>query len=441
MNVNLKSANSIYPCLDFYQVLIEQPSLGVTGLIRLLRIYVTQQPATSVKNLIYIREYKIPPSNLLNIECQLFAALYKYYCFVYVAINESTNAVKVRSVPVCKLTMIDHSGDPSTEGQGSSEDMESTLNHLPLAGPSLDVRGTSLHYGLSKKLYYQNKVQQGSETSRTIEVNCECTDDKYTTIPLAQINASVAIKLYISRCHGHDSDEDQRLDNGLNGRLVSAINPVNVCILNLTKGSSRLLRLESPFIALDSLASTLKLRDGPLKVDPLLRVVNGSIFHQLKSPFIRIEASRDAFLSLRLFEQFNDGRGKGGRERTTANKMRRTLARGREGEEEEGQLWFNLLSPLHYSALGFGAFTVAAILLYSCACLTSYRKRTIVVQISDIEDEITDNSYVAQSSVVPFEFADDVDSLEMDYYDYHATLLANNDDDDLSPDVNVEASD
>lgn len=403
--MDLVAPNSIYPCLDEFSILVNKPELDTTQYVRLLRVYVAEQRTTKWRQLQYVREHKLPLNNLLNLDCHSFSPAFKFYCFVYVALNASSGAVAVRGPVICKPTVI----DVDTDTVNDVPDDEPDIQLLASAGPSLDVRATG-QYGLTNA-QRQNR-HEASDTvgyAAPIDVSCDCSN-KHVEVRLSNSSAANIVRVHISRCTGN-------YDYSLSPVIDHGSEHVNVCVLKLTERSApTIVELASPLTLMDTSGtsdSSLRLRDGQLAVDPLIHILaNGSIRHRLKSRYLRLECQRDLQLALRLSPEH----------RGEVSASRTSVTTEPPANSSLSLFTLDLLRPIHYTVLAFSGFVVIATLLYALVYLTVRVSRP-KVQILELEAEppTTSESQLAASQH-SFSFAD-ADSMEMDYYDYNVTLL------------------
>lgn len=127
----MRTDPSVHPCLDTFDILMTTPNITDDKYIRLIRVYTsnhTQRYYANTLKLDYVREFKLPLNNYLKMDCHLFDANFRYYCFVFVALSRTTGAVLINSRPHCRPTTMQLIVTSQTPGPYGVED--NTINSL-----------------------------------------------------------------------------------------------------------------------------------------------------------------------------------------------------------------------------------------------------------------------------------------------------------------------
>lgn len=428
IKIDMSTPKSIYPCLDSFNLLITTPNISNDNYIRLIRVYTSNYSNryyVNTQKLEYVREFKLPANNLLKFDCQFFAAHFRYYCFVFVALSRNNGAVLINGKPHCRPTTMESimtSTNPSFEYDiiNASHQYE----QLRPAGPSYKYNPTksivSNILGNSRRVSKTNIFDDNyfdsydyEENAQSINIKCKCSDSHELFFNLS----TVIVTIDIIKCNnnndnigynGRDDDKDsyvrRKYIEKKNLRSFSDTNygiTSTICILDLTERNykmqvQQLVRRDYPVIYFQSTHfPNLIVREGRLSIDPQLDINNKSQTHFLKSQYLRIESFYTTNITLKLML------------------LKSSFMK------EKSQSFMESLTPIHYTSLVLIALIVISLLVFILMSLTARKRRTVVKIVTPSEGEPTHTSYsyMDQTSLSQFSLADN-QSLEMDYYDY-----------------------
>lgn len=453
MSIKLTGAASIYPCLDSFDLFISGSSLQAkdSEFARVIRLFYSYSLSKrDIRDLVYLKEYPVPFNNLLKLDCQSniqFKVDAKMHCFQYVTRNLITEAIVESSRLFCFPTNVDDVNeftritlqqDAASDNNFKKLEIEK-LRNLQVS-PSLEPGSTVVTDEFTK--------------DNSLLLNCECNVTTFISLNLNQIAHYFVyfthgeFKIQIFKCdppgesnnskhnsHGNEISVTTKLLDSLNG---------DVCILNLTsiRGYKRIKVVNAEVNsvvystargksekALSSVGhgagnseQTLHLRDGILSISPLITLSNTSGFQHLHSSFLRIES--DDFYSLKLILSIS--------------------------HMTDDELLDTNLRLLHVVMAGIFAVCLFTCCISTVICISAGRETDKVIT-SDIMENATmlsetpgtlaqanNNEYASVGedegegvktapsgkrnvSLSQFDLAD-VDSMEMDYYDYHCSI-------------------
>lgn len=386
----------MHPCLDTFNILVETNFLAL-NFSRLIRIYSTSNNQLPLRKFKYIKEYKLPSTNLLKIDCHLLPNAYKYYCFVFVAVNPSNNAIAFRSDPKCRATEVDTLTEEEINKENSAD--KGLIAHLKPAGSSLNTRGMAHLEGADGK-FATNQIID--------EINCECNN-----LTFMNFTKSTTVILEISACNLPEKREKLWFGSVELNETETYLDPLSlimsdryVCVLKLPRRHLIAELINVP----TSIIRSVVVRDGLHSIDPQLTVSNRSIKHELKSSYLRLETLANVKLVLKF----------------TSSKH---------NEAKESIHWFYSLTEVHYTLLALILFTVCSLLSLIFMALTTRKRKPKVQIMLNEEGPYTSESYLGNSTVSQFSFAEDVNSLEMDYYDYIHPFVPRSDELEHIPDI------
>lgn len=111
------SKKSIYPCYNQFLILITDLDdfEDERRFIRLVRVYTSDnmiEDGSDLRKLNYVREYKLPKNNVLQLNCTIDFPLFppstiKYYCFQFVAKDKVTRIIFDKAhKPKCRPSLL-----------------------------------------------------------------------------------------------------------------------------------------------------------------------------------------------------------------------------------------------------------------------------------------------------------------------------------------------
>ena len=401
IKIDLVSPESIFPCLDSFDLLITTPNLSNTNNTRLIRVYISFELQNYIDKLIYIREYKVPKNNLLKIECQFFSANYNYYCFVYVTISHINGAIIFTGKPYCLPTIKQTNNESIGSNEVTNKEKLMKNENLHPAGPSYNFRNEDnlINYGNNEKFImnsddYQDNLNDNN--SAKLNIKCHCNglnkiDSNETT---------VIVILDILRCNNlkkkrfKDNHHSSNRSHKVNYEILST----TICLLNLTNiGYHAKVSIEKAGFPVIYVSTTtlphLIVRDGRLPIDPQLDISKHSLSHSLKTQYLRIESSYSTNIKLKLL-----------------------LLKSTQTQIDQPNIFLQF-SPIHYTSILLILFIVFGLVILLFIALLTPKRKTVVQITTPTEEVQTAMSYFDHSSLSQFSLGDN-DSLEMDYYDY-----------------------
>lgn len=247
----MRTDPSVHPCLDTFDILMTTPNITEDKYIRLIRVYTSnhvQRYYANTLKLDYVREYKLPANNYLRLDCHLFDANFRYYCFAFVALSRTTGAVVVNSRPHCRPTtrqMIVTSSTDSPLEDNVINPLRTDIkfaDRLRPAGSSYRFSSqptkttVSNIYGKSRRISDDsrsandvhnliNKYEDNYFDSDDIEANahyinidCKCSED----FVIASNASSLVISLAIIVCNRKNSQNKDNKQLDSSDRVVSS---------------------------------------------------------------------------------------------------------------------------------------------------------------------------------------------------------------------------
>ncbi|XP_074604329.1 uncharacterized protein LOC141857702 [Brevipalpus obovatus] len=286
-NVKISSPNSIYPCLDTFDIMIKQnQDFPHTNYSQLIRAYTSDKRRNHFfKEYRYISEFRVPQSNLLHIECSYFAPINQYYCFSFVAFNRSTGAIHTWTEPECIPTLEENTenfqSSPDTilsspppyvtdSGISIDEDLKS-LQNLPYgssyrlssfsssssSSPSDSILApfnSALHDAatLSSSDYEDlNELEHGNDYARKI-IRCSCEDssdeENYAIIDSFEDVGKIFVEIFScsnsNKCSNSSSNTLAHRYSSSSRNHPSTSTPTLMCTINFTIPSPLIIRVQ-----------------------------------------------------------------------------------------------------------------------------------------------------------------------------------------------------
>lgn len=487
--IELTGAQSIYPCLDSFELMITGSTIKSTDndFLRIIRLFHSSDSLAKrdIRDLTYLKEYTVPFNNLLKLDCQSniqFIVDSKIHCFQYVVRNLITEAIVESSKIFCFPTNQGDIDEFNRISQQIKNDEENHSNNYKIN--SLRTLQSSNELLNSPSIISNDQGDLNEFNSiNSLILNCECNATTFITLQLNHIAHYFVyfthgeFKLQINKCYdtsinnlnSTDNNDDDYLHNvhrneiSVNRKIYNKLDD-DVCIVNLTSipGYKRIkvanVEVNSLFFSspdnlnhhhhLESNNADVKkysthddinvnLRDGIFSISPLLPINNSTLFQYLHSSYLRIESKYSYSVKLIL-----------------------TVSHILDDETLESNLQL-----LHVIVAGIFAICLFTCCISTVICISAGRETDKVIT-SDIMENATmlsdtpatfaandcNNEFIGMQDI-PLDLTtdttvvvtntadcsnknnhikqhvslsqfdlDDVDSMEMDYYDYHCSI-------------------